>query len=56
MTSLLAASQLRRRRRQQQAGASEMQVTAVQGATVIRLDLHQRGDKINAMDRIAVAA
>jgi protein ImuA len=57
MTSLLAASQLRRKRRQlQRADASEKQVTAVQGATVIRLDLHKRGDKTNAMDRVAVAA
>jgi len=50
MTALLAASQLRRKLlRQQEGGPQE-----AQGATVVRLDFHQRNR--HALDRIAVAA
>lgn len=58
MTSLLAASQLRRKRSQLQQAALKhgVEVTAVQSATVVRLDLHRRGGQKNAVDRVAVAA
>lgn len=57
---LLAASQLQRQRRQPQPVSSPSkrpgEVRALQGARVVRLDLHQRGGKANAVDRVALAA
>ena len=52
MTALLAASQLRRKLRQQQQGGVLQQMA--EGATVVRLGLHQ--EKGHALDRIALAA
>lgn len=52
MTALLAASQLRRKLLRQQAGAAQ----EVLGATVVRLDFHQRTGTGHALDRIAMAA
>ena len=50
MTALLAASQLRRKLLRQEGGAPQV----VQGATVVRLDFHQRHR--DALDRTALAA
>ena len=55
MVALLAASQWRRQRRQQQ---NAPQIPAVQGATVLRLDVRsrRREEGAHAVDRLAVAA